>query len=310
MKNHLWIAGVLAAVLFASCGSAPAAKVPTISTVPATSTALPPVATAIPTASPADIANCFGAGTKASAVTRTGDMLILRGDLGGLTYPNVMLPTGTALSQPFKLNSYDNDIYGKNFPNSPVTNPSVENEQGGSYTVSVCNISGSQTHVIQQVLAKLASFTAYAGQLSQWNLCDGTLTSHHALYGGGCGGAKAGCECFHATLPANTAVGTVLTVKQTGNSLNAPGDNAGTLPITVQPGKAVSFDIGFDMPAPAGMYTFQLGVIVDGTPLYGQATPAALYAPVAHAWKGTNCQHPAMLAQISPTNPETYYICA
>lgn len=306
MTKHLWFAGILVALLFASCGSSAVATVSATSTATATPSPSP---TAVPTVSPSVIANCFGAGTKAADVTLIGDILILRGGLGGLDYPSVSLPDGTALTKPYKLNSYDTDFYGKNFPNSPTTNPLVENEHGGSYSVSVCNISGTQTHTIQAVTAKLASFTAYTGQLSSWNFCDGTLTSHHSLYGGGCGGAKAGCECFHATLPANTPVGTVLTVKQTGNDLNTPGDNAGTLPLALHPGSEMSFDVGVDQPSPAGTYAFQLGINVDGMAIFGQATPSALFAPVAHTWNGQNCQKPAMLAQIAATTPETYYIC-
>jgi hypothetical protein len=36
-----------------------------------------------------------------------------------------------------------------------------------------------------------------------------------------------------------------------------------------------------------------------------------LLAPVSHKWSGHGCQtHPALLAQIAVTMPETYYICS
>jgi hypothetical protein len=89
-----------------------------------------------------------------------------------------------------------------------------------------------------------------------------------------------------------------------------PGDNLGKLPFTLNPGKSVTLSLGMDTP-PIGTYTFAFGFTFDGaSPIYSANSPHTLLAPVAHKWTGTACQQPALEAQITPTNPETYYICA
>jgi len=219
-----------------------------------------------------------------------------------------MLPDGTPTNKPYRLTQSGPGAYSSDFPNSPVTNPALKEMGGGGFLLSVCNISASQAHVLQAVSAKITGFIAYSGHLSSWQACDGTMDSHHNLSGGGCGGGVASCDCFHATFP-NAAIGTVVSMTQTESSLENPGDNLGKLPFTLNPGKAVTLSLGMDTP-PVGEYTFAFGLSFDGgSAIFTGNSPNTLLAPVAHTWTGPACQQPALEAQITPTNPETYYIC-
>ncbi len=271
-----------------------------------------PTSTPSPTPVPQALINaCFGANaSQAGHVVEVGDMLYTQVALAFLSYPYIMLPDNTPLAQPFKIHSPGPDAYQTDFPNSPLTNPSISNPGGGFY-IGVCNASASKTHTVQAVTAKIASFASYNGQLNEWNGCDGATNSHHQLTGGGCGGAMALCMCFHATFPNNAVVGTEVTMTQTDDSLNNPGDHAGKLPLALAPHKAVYLFASLDKPIPNGRYTFTFGVHIDGqnTSLSSGPSPIVLLAPVAHKWTGQACQQPAMLNQIAATNPESYYIC-
>jgi hypothetical protein len=116
--------------------------------------------------------------------------------------------------------------------------------------------------------------------------------------------------CFHAVFP-NASAGTTVTMTQNTSTIPAPpSDTMGKLPFTLKPGKSIPLDLGMSTP-PTGTYTFAFGFTFDGTsPIYSPSSPATLLAPVAHNWTGAACQQPAFEAQITPTTPETYYICA
>ncbi len=298
-------------VSLAACGQQTIAVnlTPTATQLPPTATPVPPTPT--PAASATQVKACFGNNVNVSQVVQSGDILVLQATLGGLTYPSAKLPDGTPATKPYRVHSLDGSSNAADFPNSPLTNPYINDEHSGSLDLSVCNISPLQTHKVASIWLQFASLTPFNGQLNQWQFCNGAMDSHHNLLGGGCGGAKAGCECFHVTLPGALAMNTPYASKQTGNDLNSPGDNAGTLPLALGPGKSASFDVGIDKPAQAATFTFQLGAKIDtnANAIFGPPSAAILLAPVADDWGAMNCQKPAMLAQITPTTPETYYIC-
>jgi hypothetical protein len=302
--------GLLAALLLAGCASTGATKSPTpTKTVAPTATA---TATPVPTVAQSTITACFGSnGGQIPQVVRSGDFLFAQIRLGFLAYPSVMLPDNTPTAHPYKLSTYGPAAYQADFPNSPITDPHLANT-GGGFVVAVCNLSASQTHTLQAITSTISAFTAYGGQLNEYQGCDPTLTSHHQLIGGGCGGALAGCVCFHATFPNNATAGTTVTLQQTDDSLNAPGDHLGKLPFALAPGKALSLFASMDTPTAPGRYTFTFGMRFDNqtTPVPTPASPVVLLAPVAHQWTGMTCQQATLLAQITATNPESYYICA
>jgi hypothetical protein len=320
--RYLGALGVVALALGA-CGSTsvvvtgtPAPKVPT-------ATATKPAPTASPTASVAVgvITACFGADAASLHVTQVGDLLFAPVTLGGLTYPSIMLPDGTPLTQPFKM-AHDN-VPGAggaggyvDFPSSPLTNPALGNNgsKGDGFVLRVCNVSGGARHVLQGVSVRIQSFTDYSSQLNQWNWCDGSLDSHHNPTAQGCGGAVAACTCFDAQFPAGApTVGETASATQTDGSLNAPGDGLANFPYVLAPGKAIGITVTLGAPGP-GRYVFTIGVRYDGgsSPIYAPTpAPEVLLAPVAHKWDGMTCMNtPALLSQITPTAPESYYICS
>lgn len=299
-------------VLLAGCGvTTPIAASSTPPPTPmSTATAtVSPTVTPVPTKSSTASASCSGSTSSIAQATRSGDLLISSVTLGYLAYSSVMLPDGTPTDKPYKLTADSSQAYTADFPNSPATNPGLNEIGAGGYQVTICNTSTSHAHVLQAVSARITGFTPYTGQLNSWLFCDGTLTSHHQPGSGGCGGGFAGCDCFHAAFP-GTSAGATVTMTQTQDTLNIPGDHQGKLPFTLSPGKSVTLFLGLDTPPP-GTYTFAFGFTFDGaSPIYSVNSPKTLLAPVAHKWTGAACQQPALEAQITPTNPETYYICA
>jgi hypothetical protein len=297
---------LLLVVLLAGCGITAAGGASSASTASPT-----PTATPAPTIAPALLASCFGSDAAQTVhVVQSGDLLLTQPQLGGLAYPAVMLPATTPATRPYPLESPDQSAYQTDFPNSPITNPSMD-EHGGGFQFAVCNISRTSPHVLMGVSARLVAVTPYSGQLNQWQGCDGTLSSHHQFVGGGCGGGIAGCVCFRATFPETATVGTEVPMVQTGTSLNDPGDGLGKLPFSLGPGRAATLLVGTAKPKAPATYSFTFGLTFDqGAAVYTPTSPAVLLAPIAHSWTGNNCEQPAMLAQITATSPETYYICA
>src|SRR5262249_33083180 len=201
---------LLLMVLLVGCGAT------AISGVSPTATSSPrDTATPIPTIPPAVVAACFGSdAAQLQQVVQVGDLLITQLQLGGLSYPAVMLPHNPALTKPYLLHRSDGDAYQTDFPSSPITNPSME-EHGGGFQFSLCNISRSSPHVLKSVSARISALTPYSGQVNQWRACDGTLSSHRQLAGGGCGGGLAGCICLRATFPDTATAGTGVPMTQT-----------------------------------------------------------------------------------------------
>ncbi len=196
-------------------------------------------------------------------------------------------------------------MYATDFSNSPMTDPGSAGN-AGPFEFVVCNTSQMQTHTLEGVTAKITSFDGYSGQLNTWRWCDNALNSHQqqgSYYD--CSGGE-GCRLvLQASFPADATTGAEVNARQT-----ACQDLVGTLPLALGPDKAAMISIGIAPPTAAGRYTFTVGLQLDGQTIYSSASPVVLLAPIAHRWTALACQQqPAMLSQITPTDPETYYIC-
>jgi hypothetical protein len=309
-------------LVLGACGSTSSVVVSTTPT--STLLTLPPTRVALPTpgqpVDPIVTAYCFGPQANTWQATQFGDLVFAPVFLGPLTYPSVMLPDGTPLNQPFKM-AQDNVPTSPgtgyvDFSASPATNPTLTGgSKGAGFVLNVCNVSSSARHVLQSVRVHIDSFAAYGGQLNQWNWCDGSIDSHHNPSPQGCGGASAMCVCFSAQFPATAGAGAEVTASQTEGSRYNPGDGKGNFPYVLDPGKtSIQIMVTTVAPTAPGRYVFDIGVTYDDHPLpvYAQTSaPEVLLAPVAHQWSGMTCQNtPSLLAQITPTTPETYYICS
>lgn len=169
-KRHGALGIIALIVLLAGCGAAsPAAASSTpptpIPTATATAMAAPTV-TPEPTQSSTASTSCSGLSGTPAQVTQSGDILVSPVTVDGLAYPSVMLPDGTPTTKPYKLTADLRQAYAADFPDSPVTNPSLHEIGGGGYLVSICNTSKTQPHVLQAVTAKITSYTSYTGQLN------------------------------------------------------------------------------------------------------------------------------------------------
>jgi hypothetical protein len=281
----------------------------------ATPTHALPTATATASVPSGVITACFGPGSASWHVTQVGDLLFAPVFLGPLSYPSIMLPDGTPLAQPFKM-AHDNVNGYVDFPGVPLTNPYISDNgsNGSGFSFAVCNLSGMSRHSLQAISVRIDAFADYGNQLNQWNWCDGSIDSHHNPTAAGCGGAAAFCTCFHAAFPAGApSVGETAPATQTNSSLNAPGDGLAHFPFVLAPGKAITVLVTVEAPA-RGRFVFNIGVTYDGgaSPVYAPTpAPEILLAPVVHKWDGQTCLNmPALLAQIVPTAPETYYVCS
>ncbi len=288
-------------MVLAGCGRAASADGTQTSTPSPTASA---TATATATISATAAAACFGSAYAThNSITQVGDFLVTPVQLSGHAYGSVALPADISLTKPYQLPS------GSALPSNLTTNPSLDEGMGGFY-FGLCNISASQTHTITSVTATISAFTAYSGQLSQWNPCQGSMTSHRQLTPAGCGGGGGVLPSFHATFQGSPAVGTSVEMRQTG--LDMPGGpSSSSLPLAVAPGRVIYFGLGMDTLSQAGNYAFTFGVRFQNgeAPLMSTASPTVLLAPDAHSWDGNSCNKSAFLSQISATNPETYYVC-
>lgn len=289
MRERLMRGTLLLAVAFlllAGCDAQSSGR----ATVPAGTPTPSPSAPDSPAPTPPPCEQAISQGTH---VTQTGDFSFTDVGPAALAYPSVMLPDNILLTKPYQLHAAD-------FAGSPITNAYL-------FEFVVCNVSQTRTHTLQAVSAKITSFVGYSGQLNTWRGCDGALDSHHQYHGPGeCGGA--GCPLlFAATFPADATTGAEVTARQDSSECFGYTLPA-TLPITVGPDKAVQPWIGLGPLPAAGRYTFTFGLQIDGQTIYSPASPVVLLAP-GHSWTARACEQPAMLSQITPTDPETYYIC-
>jgi hypothetical protein len=175
----------------------------------------------------------------------------------------------------------------------------------------VCNTSTTQAHTLEHVSVQIASFSAYTGQLNQWEFADTkcftTYTRPQGVSGGGCGGAVGGYVCFHVTFPAGAGTGSAALATLIANLGCMTG---GAMPLQLPPGQMLDFALGITRPNAAGIYSFAVSLVMESGTLALAPTDPVLLAPVAHKWNGEACTTAAMQAQIPPaTNPPTAYIC-
>jgi hypothetical protein len=294
----------LACLLLAGCGAQSSGRATTASATP-TATAMSPTAYA-GTLTPAPLPpyTCEQAISQGAHVTQIGDIRLTDVSLSFLSYPSVMLPDNTPLTKPDQLHAKGPDTYATDFPGSPMTNPGSPGN-AGAFDLVVCNTSQTQTHVLDSVTIKITSFEGYGGQLNAWRWCDNALDSHKQSTFYDCSGGTNCRLVLQASFPASATTGAEVDARQADCQAFV-----GPLPLALGPDKAVQISTTIAPPSAAGKYTFTFGLRLDGQTIYSAASPVVLLAPVAHHWSGLACQNsPAMLAQITPTNPETYYIC-
>jgi hypothetical protein len=310
----LVLAGCAPPISVVSYSTSTATAVPTATLVPTTTPTT--VVGVAPTAPPSLVNDCF-INPGVFQARQIGDMLYTPMGLNTYDYPGAALPDAASLTQPFKLIVPSQVSYTADFPNSPYTNPLVTGQADG-FGFEVCNASTTQSHVLHSIIAKIVSLTPYTGQLSEWNGCDTAITSQHQIVPFGmCRPEPPAqhCMCFHAKFPTPEAAGSAVEMTQTDAEVYAPGPGqgiAGTLPLTLAPRQSIWFQLDMDQPTTPGLYEFTFGLMLDdaGITFDPYTGHTVLLAPVAHKWSGQAClSQPALLAQITPTSPETYYIC-
>jgi hypothetical protein len=285
---------------------------PTATTAQATNTPLPTAtaaATPLPTASASQLAACGM--TSAAGVWRLGDLLVVGPTFTNVAYPSRKLPDGTSLA-PLALQA--GSELDTQLPLDPATNPYMAAGTGG-FELFVCNSSSSKTHAVNSVSARIESAIAYAGALSQWNLCDGRYdASTRQPSESGCGGGFCANETMNALFAPNAAVGATVTTTQQSSDRDIAGGCSGPivgpLPVSLKPLHSFSINIGIVAPTRAATYTWAFGLSQDSAaPIYLPATRLTLLAPVAHKWTGAACLQPTMQSQIPAASSPTYYIC-
>lgn len=289
-------------VVLAGCGAATS----TARVIPTNTPAASATATRAGTISQAVAAACFGSEYASHyGLTLSGDFLMTPVTLSGHAYPSWMLPDGTPLTKPYQL--HEDATTG--IAPGPMANPILSEDSGG-FTLGLCNTSATKTYTVTAVLATIAAFSPYSGQISQWDPCQGMMNSHRQLSPSGCGGGGMGFTRFHAVFQGDPTAGASVEMRQTGFDLKATGDDLGRLPLALAPREVVYFFLGMDKPEQAGSYAFTFGArLQTGETLTTTNSTTMLLAPVAHSWDGRSCNQSAFLSQITATDPETYYVC-
>jgi hypothetical protein len=309
-RSLLTLGALALTLVFAACGG-PQSTVVRQATATPTATATPQ-----PTITPSVMTACFGADAAGLKVTKIGDLLFAPITFGYLSYPSVQLPDGLSLSEPYKMP----DSLATVTPGAPagvsLINPKLTG-LGAGLLLLLCNTATAQSHMVTSVSARIDAFTPYSGLANQWPPCEASVNSHLQLSGGGCGGSSGPCVCVGATFPDGAAQGTTVV------AANQPSADLG-LPVTLAPGEAGRLFVSILLPSTPsttpfisyvpntpGYYTFNLGTSIDGATAFFPAAPGPkmLLAP-AHLWQGQICMDaPSLKAQITPTSPETYYVC-
>ncbi len=295
-------------IILAGCSPAASTARAIQTSTPSPSPSATSTATATAPISAMAAAGCFGSGYAAhTTLTQVGDFLMTPVRLSGRAdyFQSVALPDGTPLTKPYQL-QFDNST---GLASSTFSNPDLAEDTGG-FTWALCNTSATKTYTVTAVLATIAAFTPYSGQLSQWNPCQGRMNSHHQLYSADCVSGGLRFPRFHAIFQGSPTAGASVEMRQTGFDLSVPGDGLGRLPLALAPRTVIRLYLGMDTPTQVGSYAFTFGVrLQTGETLTSANSPAMLLAPVAHSWDGNSCNQSAFLSQITPTNPETYYVC-
>lgn len=274
-----------------------------------TATAVPTTPTATTTATPQPtqpsapaVVNtghpCSSDTTGQTTYVQIGDLKVSAVQFS-LSYPSHELPASLDRSKPYQL---PDNLPSP--PNPPVNPPT---SQGTGYSLTICNTSGSASHVIRGLTVGITNFVAYAGPLNSYSICEGWFTRPNMINGGGCGGGMTMDEQLQASFAADATTGAQVKTTQ----IDAP--NAPPLPVSLGPGQMLVISFGLTPPTVAGSYTFAFGLDYDEV----TAAPISTLQPIlfdsaAVKWNGQNCTQPAMLSQIptAVTNPPTNYICA
>lgn len=292
---------VLLAAALAGCGgsasgarsvSAPTATVPPASPTPT----VPTSPTVLPTVTP-DGSPCGDYMSQQAGVIREGDLLIGQAFTDAETI-RYQLPDGTPL-QPLKV---PQQSANGQFPGWPVSTLGAS-----GVFAPICNASAATAHTVQGARVKLTGFTAYSGQLSEWDYCAGYYARPAGVTPNNCDrGTAPTDEPLQAAFAANASVGTIVATTQP----QPPYEGFGPLPAILPPGIVMYLNVGLIAPTAMGTYTFAVSITVDGAELPFTGGASMLLAPVAHTWNGQACTPAGMLARIPPaTNPPTPYIC-
>lgn len=310
------LALLVVATIVGGCGrqtSISAAQAPTVTSIISTS-APTPQPTLDPTIDPAFLARCGLSHAAQNTLAQAKDMVLVKPTLP-LGYPAVQLPDQTPL-KPLQVpvQNSNNALRSGQFPGATPANPGAltGSTRSVAFVASICNGSASATHVVQSVSVSIVSLTPYTRQLTVWSRCDTAFSRQNPnVQTGGCGGGMQTDEQMAATFPLGARQGTTVVATQTGFTSTPNNASIGPLPVSLAPGKTLSFWVVVSVPDMAGTYAFGIGFQVDHPPAVGGWTADPfLAAPVAHTFTGAACNTSAMLAQIPPaTTPETYYIC-
>ncbi len=279
----------------------------------ATATPRRPTVTPTPTTPPATAAQlmaiCGFAQQSVQQVVQVGDLAFAQLTLGPLTYPGTMLPDGWSTSQP-----HQTTTSGIGPMTGTPANPA--NSEAGMLSWSVCNVSATHAHLLQQVALRVVAVTPDTSQPDIFKPCDVAFNSQTRQGGDlGCGGSMAGGpDIFQATWPAQVTNGTTVTMPETATASTIVGIRPmyGAFPVTLKPHTAITIGIMMTTPPP-GLYTFVPGVAIDhhAAPVFPTNASAPVFlAGNAHFWGGQGCmQSKAMQAQIPKSGPVTYWVC-
>jgi hypothetical protein len=218
-------------------------------------------------------------------------------------YPNALMPNNLP-NAPYQvpLTKSQAEQAGTFHPDPPV-NPSLAT----GYAIQLCNQTGA-SHTLTSLGVTIANFTPSSGPVNVWHLCgDGPYDSATKQTTPGCGGGIGEVVFMAATLLEDRSGDTAAA------AANAKmGVGGANLPIAIGPNQSVIVLVAVNGLTSQGTYTLSFGVGVDGAPATSVAPSdgSFLIAPAAAVWTGTDCQSPAMLAQIPAASQDTYYVCS
>lgn len=297
----------LAAALFtmiSRTGNSPAHN--GTATVPAAT----PTATITPTATAApSVVNaghpCSSDNSGQTTYVTIGDLKVSQARFS-LAYPAGELPANLDSTKPYLLP--DNAPGQSSLPVNPSTS------QGSGYFLTICNTSGTTSHVIRGLTVGITAFTAFSGSLNTFAGCDGWYQRPGGLTGGGCGGGASLDERLQASFAAGAATGARVTTTQvgTGNAGSNPNNqDTPPLPVSLGAGQMLVIGVGVTPPSAPGAYTFAFALNYDDATAAPISTmQPTLFDSAAVKWTGQNCEAPALLSQIPPNDTTGRYICA
>ncbi|HEY1391216.1 MAG TPA: zf-HC2 domain-containing protein [Ktedonobacterales bacterium] len=262
-----------------------------------------PTATPLPTQSPTQATTngaitsghpCSSDTSGQTSYVQIGDLKVSKVDFEFSGYPANELPSNLDPSKPYLLPS------NLPYPPNPLVNPS------SNYGLTICNTSGSVSHVIQGLTVRIAAFTAFSGTLNSYLTCDLYYQRPDGVTGGGCGGGSTVDEHLKAGFAADATTGAQVKSTQAGDIGNAP-----PLPVSLGPGQMLVISLDVTPPTAPGMYTFAFGLNYDAlTSAHISTMQPALFDNAAVKWNGQNCTKPSLLSQIPASDTTGRYVCA